>query len=123
MIFDHWASFRGFVSNSDLDLYSDAGQHQRPFHQSPISSSCRRQRWTGTHTVLIYDTVCHREFSSPCQIGRIEIVSFELINHFSENIAFGLLESEATKERIEKAAKVANIHDFIVSLPNVSAII
>ncbi|GMR33914.1 hypothetical protein PMAYCL1PPCAC_04109, partial [Pristionchus mayeri] len=34
-----------------------------------------------------------------------------------ENIAFGLVESEAMKERIEKAAKVANIHDFIVSLP------
>ncbi|KAK0405324.1 hypothetical protein QR680_017924 [Steinernema hermaphroditum] len=34
-----------------------------------------------------------------------------------ENIAYGLPEDEATMEKIIKAAKIANIHDFIVSLP------
>ncbi len=34
-----------------------------------------------------------------------------------ENIAYGLPEDEATQEKIERAAKIANIHDFIVSLP------
>uniref|UniRef100_F1LCE7 Multidrug resistance protein 1 n=1 Tax=Ascaris suum TaxID=6253 RepID=F1LCE7_ASCSU len=34
-----------------------------------------------------------------------------------ENIGYGLPEDEATEEKIIKAAKIANIHDFIVSLP------
>uniref|UniRef100_A0A1I8A0K1 ABC-type xenobiotic transporter n=1 Tax=Steinernema glaseri TaxID=37863 RepID=A0A1I8A0K1_9BILA len=38
-----------------------------------------------------------------------------------ENIAYGLQEDEATMEKIIKAAKIANIHDFIVSLPQASA--
>uniref|UniRef100_A0A8R1XQZ9 Uncharacterized protein n=1 Tax=Onchocerca volvulus TaxID=6282 RepID=A0A8R1XQZ9_ONCVO len=34
-----------------------------------------------------------------------------------ENIAYGLPEDEATEEKIIEAAKIANIHDFILSLP------
>lgn len=34
-----------------------------------------------------------------------------------ENIAYGLLEGEATMEKVIQAAKIANIHDFISSLP------
>ncbi|PIO73033.1 ABC transporter, ATP-binding protein, partial [Teladorsagia circumcincta] len=34
-----------------------------------------------------------------------------------ENIAYGMMESEVTMEKIEEAAKIANIHDFIMSLP------
>ncbi|PAV76660.1 hypothetical protein WR25_23384 isoform C [Diploscapter pachys] len=34
-----------------------------------------------------------------------------------ENIAYGLIESEATMEKVIEAAKIADIHDFIVSLP------
>lgn len=34
-----------------------------------------------------------------------------------ENIAYGLPESEATLERVIEAAQIANIHDFIASLP------
>ena len=37
-----------------------------------------------------------------------------------ENIAYGLLESEATMDKITQAAKAANIHDFIMSLPQVN---
>uniref|UniRef100_A0A914BWU9 ABC transmembrane type-1 domain-containing protein n=1 Tax=Acrobeloides nanus TaxID=290746 RepID=A0A914BWU9_9BILA len=34
-----------------------------------------------------------------------------------ENISYGLCEDEATMEKITQAAKIANIHDFIISLP------
>lgn len=34
-----------------------------------------------------------------------------------ENIGYGLPEDEATEEKIIEAAKIANIHDFILSLP------
>uniref|UniRef100_A0A1I7VQ25 P-loop containing nucleoside triphosphate hydrolase protein n=1 Tax=Loa loa TaxID=7209 RepID=A0A1I7VQ25_LOALO len=34
-----------------------------------------------------------------------------------ENIGYGLPEDEATEEKIVEAAKIANIHDFILSLP------
>lgn len=34
-----------------------------------------------------------------------------------ENIAYGLPEDEATMSQIIEAAKIANIHSFIVSLP------
>ncbi len=37
-----------------------------------------------------------------------------------ENIAYGLPDDEATPGKIEQAAKMANIHDFILSLPQVS---
>lgn len=36
-----------------------------------------------------------------------------------ENIGYGLPEDEATMEKIIEAAKIAHIHDFIVSLPQV----
>lgn len=38
-----------------------------------------------------------------------------------DNIAYGLvgIQEEVTFEEIQKAAKLANIHDFILSLPNV----
>ncbi|KAK6062300.1 ABC transporter, ATP-binding protein [Cooperia oncophora] len=36
---------------------------------------------------------------------------------FQENIAYGMMESEVTIEKIQEAAKIANIHDFIMSLP------
>ncbi|VDO58391.1 unnamed protein product, partial [Haemonchus placei] len=36
-----------------------------------------------------------------------------------ENIAYGMMESEVTMEKIQEAAKIANIHDFIMSLPQV----
>ncbi|VDN83771.1 unnamed protein product [Brugia pahangi] len=36
-----------------------------------------------------------------------------------ENIGYGLPEDEATEEKIIEAAKIANIHDFILSLPQV----
>ena len=35
----------------------------------------------------------------------------------AENIAYGLNEGEFTREAIVEAAKAANVHDFIVSLP------
>ena len=34
-----------------------------------------------------------------------------------QNIAYGLPDDEATMPQIIKAAQIANIHDFIVSLP------
>lgn len=34
-----------------------------------------------------------------------------------ENIAYGLTEKEATEERIIRAAKIANIHQFVETLP------
>uniref|UniRef100_A0A8R1HZ19 Uncharacterized protein n=1 Tax=Caenorhabditis japonica TaxID=281687 RepID=A0A8R1HZ19_CAEJA len=34
-----------------------------------------------------------------------------------ENIAFGMMESEATIDKVIEAAKIADIHDFITSLP------
>ncbi|VDL73810.1 unnamed protein product [Nippostrongylus brasiliensis] len=34
-----------------------------------------------------------------------------------ENIAYGMMESEVTMDKIIEAAKIANIHDFIMSLP------
>ncbi|KAL3102064.1 hypothetical protein niasHS_003473 [Heterodera schachtii] len=34
-----------------------------------------------------------------------------------ENIAYGLTEKEATEERITRAAKIANIHQFVETLP------
>lgn len=38
-----------------------------------------------------------------------------------DNIAYGLIgiREDVTFEEIQKAAKLANIHDFIMSLPNV----
>ncbi|VDM11233.1 unnamed protein product [Wuchereria bancrofti] len=36
-----------------------------------------------------------------------------------ENIGYGLPEDEATEKKIIEAAKIANIHDFILSLPQV----
>lgn len=36
-------------------------------------------------------------------------------------IGYGLPEDEATEEKIIEAAKIANIHDFILSLPQVRA--
>lgn len=33
--------------------------------------------------------------------------------------AYGLPDDEATEEKITKAAEIANIHDFILSLPQV----
>lgn len=36
-----------------------------------------------------------------------------------ENIAYGLSEDEVTMSKIIEAAKIANIHDFISSLPQV----
>ncbi|VDN30474.1 unnamed protein product [Gongylonema pulchrum] len=36
-----------------------------------------------------------------------------------ENIGYGLPEDEATEQKIVEAAKIANIHDFILSLPQV----
>lgn len=44
------------------------------------------------------------------------LFSFSLL----ENIAYGLEPDEATLERVQQAAKDANIHDFILSLPQVS---
>lgn len=42
-----------------------------------------------------------------------------------DNIAYGLIgiQEEVSFEEIQKAAKLANIHDFILSLPNVRFII
>lgn len=42
-----------------------------------------------------------------------------LLLQIKENIAYGLPESEATLERVIEAAQIANIHDFIASLPQV----
>uniref|UniRef100_A0A1I7XKN4 ABC transporter domain-containing protein n=1 Tax=Heterorhabditis bacteriophora TaxID=37862 RepID=A0A1I7XKN4_HETBA len=45
-----------------------------------------------------------------------KIICMKLLN-FQENIAYGLMESEATLEKVMEAAKIANIHEFIMSLP------
>lgn len=37
-----------------------------------------------------------------------------------ENIAYGLPDEDVSKEDIIEAAKVANAHEFIISLPQVS---
>ncbi|KAL1914882.1 uncharacterized protein VTP21DRAFT_7798 [Calcarisporiella thermophila] len=52
---------------------------------------------------------------------RIALVSQEPVLFdmtIRENILYGREESEATQEQIEQAAKNANIHDFISTLPN-----
>lgn len=36
-----------------------------------------------------------------------------------ENIAYGLPDDNVTKDEVIKAAKAANAHDFIISLPQV----
>lgn len=36
-----------------------------------------------------------------------------------ENIAYGLPDEDVSKEDVIKAAKAANAHDFIISLPQV----
>lgn len=38
-----------------------------------------------------------------------------------ENIAYGLPDENVSKEDIIKAAKAANAHEFIISLPQVNA--
>lgn len=40
-----------------------------------------------------------------------------------ENIAYGLPDDNVTKDEVIKAAKAANAHDFIISLPQVCYIL
>ncbi|VDQ06666.1 unnamed protein product [Trichobilharzia regenti] len=56
------------------------------------------------------------------QIGIVsqEPVLFNL--SLRENIAYGDNTRNVTMDEITEAAKLANIHDFILSLPNVSSI-
>ncbi|GMT33882.1 hypothetical protein PFISCL1PPCAC_25179, partial [Pristionchus fissidentatus] len=80
-----------------------------------------QRMYTATSGEVMLDNINVRSIN-PQYLRRVVVSVGQEPTLFSftirENIAFGLLESEATKERIEKAAKVANIHDFIVSLPN-----
>ena len=48
-------------------------------------------------------------------IGIVSQETFLFNKSIGENIAFGV--ENATKEEIESAAKIANLHDFIISLP------
>ena len=63
---------------------------------------------------------------------RLFLLNFSLFNvHFivqdpvlfsmsvAENIAYGLPDSDVSKDDIVKAAKAANAHEFIISLPQV----
>ncbi|KAF8385740.1 pgp-10 [Pristionchus pacificus] len=80
-----------------------------------------QRMYTATSGEVMLDNINVRSIN-PQYLRRVVVSVGQEPTLFSftirENIAFGLVESEATKERIEKAAKVANIHDFIVSLPN-----
>ena len=64
-----------------------------------------------------------KSLSVPWLRRQIGIVSQEPILFnlpISENIAYGDLDKVVTQEEIETAAKAANIHDFISSLPQVT---
>lgn len=40
-----------------------------------------------------------------------------------ENIAYGLPDEDVSKDDVIKAAKAANAHDFIISLPQVNCLL
>jgi ABC-type multidrug transport system fused ATPase/permease subunit len=51
------------------------------------------------------------------RIGYVPQVPFLLDDTMRRNIAFGLPDEEISQQRVERAARLANIHDFILSLP------
>ena len=55
------------------------------------------------------------------QIGLVSQESALFDMTIAENIRYGANFKEVTDEEIQQAAKTANIHDFIVSLPKVSS--
>ena len=71
-----------------------------------------------THGSVEFDGVDVRQITRDSLLDRIAIVSQQtfLFNRtIAENIRYG--RREASQEEVEHAAKLANIHDFIVSLP------
>lgn len=66
----------------------------------------------GTNPLDTLNTAAYRNTTS---LVSQDTVLFE--GTLRENILLGLSESDSTDERVEKAAKNANIHDFILSLP------
>ncbi|KAG0202785.1 Multidrug resistance protein 1 [Mortierella sp. GBA30] len=63
----------------------------------------------------IRDLQLHNLRNHMALVGQ-EPVLFDL--SIMENILYGLPESEGTIEQVEEAAKLANIHNFVMSLPN-----
>jgi len=51
------------------------------------------------------------------RIGYVPQVPFLLDDSIRRNIAFGLPDDEISQQGVERAARLANIHDFIASLP------
>ena len=51
------------------------------------------------------------------RIGYVPQVPFLLNDTVRRNIAFGLPDEEISQQEVERAARLANIHDFIASLP------
>lgn len=71
-----------------------------------------------THGAVLLDGVDLREIKLASLRGMTGIVSQETIlfhDSIEANIAYGC--PQATRESVEEAAKAANIHDFIMSLP------
>ena len=60
------------------------------------------------------------------ELGKIQLVMFPQQIYLadttvSENIAFGVNEDEISQENVERAAKIANLHEFIINeLPSQS---
>lgn len=52
------------------------------------------------------------------RIGYVPQAIFLLDDTIRSNIAFGLADSDISQERVERAARLANIHEFIDSLPH-----
>src|SRR5207248_145785 len=51
------------------------------------------------------------------RIGYVPQVLFLLDDNIRRNIAFGLPDDQISQAQVERAARLANIHDFIVRLP------
>uniref|UniRef100_A0A0N5AVA3 ABC transporter ATP-binding protein n=1 Tax=Syphacia muris TaxID=451379 RepID=A0A0N5AVA3_9BILA len=87
--------------------------------KSTIISLLQRM-YTATNGEVLFDKYDVRQLN-PAYLKRVVVSVEQEPTLFSftirENIGYGLPEDEATEEKIEQAAKMANIHDFIVSLP------
>jgi ABC-type multidrug transport system fused ATPase/permease subunit len=72
----------------------------------------------GTITVNGVALTAERAAAWRMRIGYVPQVPFLLDDNVRRNIAFGLPDEQISNEAVERAARLANIHDFVTSLPD-----